>query len=198
MSTTLQGSSEIANATDLQRVIAEIRDGAAGAHTREELTQFYRHVEALIALTYSPSWQRKFGDQVEKLRQTAMDEFSTTAHAINQRAEQIGTKADYDETWGGKERVYGEVNNDADLRKIFAAIRGDVETAATREDLTRLYRRAEYLLALTYAPAWHKKFGSGAEALRRTAAAEFTTTAHAINQRAAMVGVAADYDETWG
>jgi type II secretory pathway component PulJ len=96
------------------------------------------------------------------------------------------------------EHVYGEVDNEDDLRQIFAAIRRDVTQATTREELTRLYRRAEYLIALTFSPAWQKKFGPQVEELRRVAEVEFTATARAINQRAAEIGTAPDYDETWG
>jgi hypothetical protein len=97
-----------------------------------------------------------------------------------------------------RERQYGEVNNERDLREIFADIRGDVASADSRDELTQLYRRAEYLIALTYAPAWQKKFGDRVEALRRTTETEFAAVARAINQRAAEIGTAADYDETWG
>ena len=97
-----------------------------------------------------------------------------------------------------REVVYGEVNSEADLRQIFADIQGDVRSARSREELTRLYRRAEYLITLTFSPAWHEKFGDRVEALRSRAEAEFTTVARAINRRAAEIGGAADYDETWG
>ena len=100
MSTGLHSQTELANEADLRLTLAEIRDDAARAASREELTRLYRRAEYLIALTYSPSWQKKFGDQVEQLRQTAENEFSVMAHAVNQRAESIGTKPDYDETWG--------------------------------------------------------------------------------------------------
>jgi DNA primase large subunit len=98
----------------------------------------------------------------------------------------------------GDEHVYGEVDNEEDLRKIFAAIRRDVTQAATRDELTKLYRRAEYLITLTFSPAWQTKFGPRVEALRRVAEAEFTATAREINKRAAEIGTEPDYDETWG
>jgi len=96
------------------------------------------------------------------------------------------------------EHVYGEVDNETDLRGIFAAIRRDVAQAMTREELTKLYRRAEYLITLMYSPAWEKKFGPKIDDLRRVAESEFTVTARAINARAAEIGTEPDYDETWG
>ena len=96
------------------------------------------------------------------------------------------------------EHVYGAVDNASDLRKIFAAIRDDVAQAKTREELTKLFRRAEYLIKLTYSPAWQKKFDSKVEELRQAAQSEFSTTARTINKRAAEIGTEPDYDETWG
>jgi type II secretory pathway component PulJ len=96
------------------------------------------------------------------------------------------------------EHVYGEVDNEADLQRIYAAMRRDIAHAATREELTKLYRRAEYLITLTYSPAWRKKFGAKVEKLRQVAQSEFTATARAANKRAAEIGTEPDYDETWG
>lgn len=198
MSTMSHAQTEITSDADLTQSLAGIRDDVAQARSRDELTRLYRHAEALVALTYSPSWRKRFGDRLDALRSVAEEGFAATARAVNRQAEVIGTPADYDETWGGKERVYGEVNSEGDLRRIDAAIRAEVATAASREDLTRLYRRAEYLITLTYAPAWEKKFGSQVDALRKIAATEFSATAAAINQRAKALGIPADYDETWG
>jgi hypothetical protein len=96
------------------------------------------------------------------------------------------------------EHVYGEVDSETDLKGIFAAIRRDVAQATTREELTKLYRRAEYLIALTYSPAWKTKFGPKVDDLCQVAEAEFTAAARAINARAAEIGTEPDYDETWG
>jgi hypothetical protein len=95
-----------------------------------------------------------------------------------------------------EDHVYGEVDNESDLRHIYQAIRRDVEQANTRDQLTDLYRRAGYLITLTYAPAWKKKFGEQIDDLRRVAEAEFAETARTINRRAVEIGTEPDYDET--
>jgi hypothetical protein len=97
-----------------------------------------------------------------------------------------------------EEHVYGEVDNATDLRKIFGEIRDDVAGASSRDELTKLYRRAEYLITLTYAPSWKDKFGDKVDDLRKVAESEFSKTAHGINQRAQQIGTDADYDEKWG
>src|SRR5690554_3667520 len=94
--------------------------------------------------------------------------------------------------------VYGEVNSKTGLKKIFTAIRQDVEKAKSRSDLTELYRRAGYLITLTHAPSWEEKFGKEAAHLREIAKDEFGTTARKINRRAEAIGESGDYDETWG
>jgi hypothetical protein len=95
-------------------------------------------------------------------------------------------------------RIYGDVQNQTDLHKIFGSIRKDVEGAKSREGLTELYRRAGYLIALTHAPSWREKFGRRATRLRDVGEEEFARTARAINRRAKAIGDGPDYDERWG
>ena len=92
--------------------------------------------------------------------------------------------------------IYGEVESKTGLTKIFREIRQDVEKAKSRSDLTELYKRAGYLITLTYAPSWVTKFGKEAAQLRKVAKEEFGTTARKINSRAREIGSDADYDET--
>ncbi|HEV8678481.1 MAG TPA: hypothetical protein VGQ90_03825 [Stellaceae bacterium] len=94
--------------------------------------------------------------------------------------------------------IYGEVHNKTDMRRVFTDIRRDVGHAHSRPALTELYKRAGYLITLTYAPSWEEKFGRDAAALRRVGADEFRKTARKINRQAATIGAEADYDETWG
>lgn len=96
------------------------------------------------------------------------------------------------------QHVYGEVNNKTDLRQLFQEIRKDVDHANERSELTELYRRAGYMITLSYAPSWEKKFGDDAEELRDVAEDEFARTARKINQQAEEIGTDADYDEAWG
>src|SRR5262245_55602742 len=94
--------------------------------------------------------------------------------------------------------IYGEVNSKTGMRRVFTAIRRDVEEAKSRPALTELYKRAGYLLTLTHAPSWEEKFGKDASMLRHVGKEEFRKTARKINRRAARIGTAAHYDEKWG
>ena len=94
--------------------------------------------------------------------------------------------------------IYGEVNSQSDLKKIFTEIRQDVDRAKSRPDLTELHKRAGYLVTLTHSPAWEEKFGKEVTQLRKEAMADFATTARKINRQAKEIGTEADYDESWG
>ena len=94
--------------------------------------------------------------------------------------------------------IYGEVNSKTAMKRVFTDIRRDIETARSRSALTELYKRAGYMITLTYAPSWREKFGRDAGALRQVGEDEFRKTAHKINRRARTIGTDADYDEKWG
>ncbi len=94
--------------------------------------------------------------------------------------------------------IYGTVNSKTGMRRVFMDIRRDVEHARSRPALTELYKRAGYLIALTQAPSWEKKFGGEAVRLRHVGQDEFRKTAHKINRQANAIGTEADYDEKWG
>jgi hypothetical protein len=94
--------------------------------------------------------------------------------------------------------IYGEVDNKTDLKEVFSKIREDVEKANSRSELTELYRRAGYLITLTKASSWEKKFGDEIDDIREVAEEEFARTARKINSRAKEIGTDFDYDEKWG
>ena len=94
--------------------------------------------------------------------------------------------------------IYGEVDSQTGLKRVFREIRQDVDQAKARPDLTELYKRAGYLITLTHAPSWQEKWGPRTTKLRSVAQKEFATTARKINRRARQIGTEADYDEKWG
>ncbi len=94
--------------------------------------------------------------------------------------------------------IYGDINNKTDMRRVFGSIRKNVDHAKSRPALSELYKRAGYLVTLTYAPSWRKKFGRESGPLRKVGEEEFSRTARKINARARKINARADYDETWG
>ncbi len=91
---------EIDNKTNLHDVCLQIRDDVRRAHSRAALTELYRRSGYLVTLSHAQSWRKKFGDDIKEIRDVAQKEFGITARAINRRADEIGTEADYDEHWG--------------------------------------------------------------------------------------------------
>lgn len=96
------------------------------------------------------------------------------------------------------QHIYHEIDNKTNLRDVFLQIRKDVENATSRAALTELYRRAGYLITLSYAQSWQDKFGNEISEIREVAEDEFAITARKINSRAEEIGTSADYDEAWG
>lgn len=91
---------EVKSRTGLKKIFTEIRHDVEKAKSRPDLTELYKRAGYLITLTHAPSWKEKFGRDAAQLRKVAEDEFGTTARKINRRAQEIGSEADYDETWG--------------------------------------------------------------------------------------------------
>jgi hypothetical protein len=93
--------------------------------------------------------------------------------------------------------IYGEVHSAADIQKINRIIRKEMDAVTTREELTELKKRSDYLCTLTHSPSWMKRFGEKVLALRRVAMEENRKTVEHANRVAAKHGWDADYDP-WG
>ena len=94
-------------------------------------------------------------------------------------------------------RIYGEVNSAAGIRRINRIIRKEMNRVTTREELTELKKRSDYLCTLTASPAWRKKFGDEVDLLRRVAMEENRKTVAHANRIAEKHGWPANYDP-WG
>ncbi len=91
---------EIDSMTDLREVFLDIRKDVDQADSRPALTELHRRAGYLITLSHAPSWEEKFGKDISNIRSVAEEEFGKTARKINSQAEDIGTEANYDESWG--------------------------------------------------------------------------------------------------
>src|SRR5438552_11487086 len=91
---------EVNSKSDLKKIFTEIRQDVEKAKDRPGLTELYKRAGYLVTLTHAPSWEEKFGKEATQLRGAAKEEFATTARKINRKAKDIGTDADYDESWG--------------------------------------------------------------------------------------------------
>jgi hypothetical protein len=91
---------EVNSKTGLHNVFVEIRHDVDKARSRAALTELYKRAGYLVTLTRARSWRTKFGSQAGAMRKVGKEEFARTARKINQRAEKVGARPDYDETWG--------------------------------------------------------------------------------------------------
>jgi hypothetical protein len=90
-----------------------------------------------------------------------------------------------------------EINSDrTDVRRTFKEIREALEKAASREDLTELYKQTVYMILMTHSTPLDEK-DQDMKKRRQTTEEEFARTVRLINQQAKKLGVAADYDEDW-
>jgi hypothetical protein len=93
--------------------------------------------------------------------------------------------------------IYGDVNSATDIRKIDRMIRGDIRSARSREQVTELKRRSDYLCTLTRSPSWKTRFGSKVDDMLTVAKEENQRTTKLANQVAKKHGWDAEYDP-WG
>ncbi|MGE3857108.1 MAG: hypothetical protein AB7G21_09155 [Dehalococcoidia bacterium] len=93
--------------------------------------------------------------------------------------------------------IYGDVHSRTALRAAFREIRRDIGTARSPSALQELYRRAGYVVSLTYEPSWRDRFGDELDEIRRLATEEFARSARAINRRSDALGSDARYELRW-
>jgi hypothetical protein len=96
-----------------------------------------------------------------------------------------------------RDTLIEEIHEDrTHVRRTFKEIRDVLEKAATKEDLTELYKQAVYMIMMTHSSPLNEK---DREMKRRREAAEheFSRTVRAMNRRAKKIGVEADYRENW-
>jgi uncharacterized protein YegL len=90
-----------------------------------------------------------------------------------------------------------EINSDrTDIRRTFKEIREALEKAASREDLTELYKQTVYMILMTHSTPLDEK-DQEMKRRRQSTEEEFARTVRLINQRAKKIGVQADYSEDW-
>ena len=93
--------------------------------------------------------------------------------------------------------IYGEVNSFKDIRELNRTIRQEMDRVKTREQLTELKKRSDYLCTLTFSSAWKTKFGEKVSRLREVAMEENRKAVQHANEVARRHGWPADYDP-WG
>jgi hypothetical protein len=89
--------------------------------------------------------------------------------------------------------IYGEVSKLGDIREINRRIRREMSEAESKDQITELKRRSDYLCTLTYAPTWQQRFGRKTVRFRTAARQEDVKTTHAANRYARKHGFEPNY-----
>lgn len=93
--------------------------------------------------------------------------------------------------------IYGQVESLEDIREINEKIRHEMDGVTSREELTELKKRSDYLCALAAAPSWKRKFGDKIDRFMEVAKETNARTTSYANDVARRHGWVVDYDP-WG
>ena len=165
---------------DIRRINCIIRDEMLKVQTPEELTDLKKRSDYLCTLTYSPFWKKKFGPTVEQLREVACEENRVTVRLANFVAKVRGWDKEY-HPWGEEkisieerlkqipEEVMKEIQETVlelklspeileELRKDFCNIRKAMVLASNPEELLRLKRESDLIMAVVQLPDFRERF----------------------------------------
>jgi len=165
---------------DIRRINCIIRDEMLAVETPEQLTDLKKRSDYLCTLTYSPFWKKKFGPLIEKMREVACEENRATVRLANYVAKVKGWDKEY-EPWGAEkisieerlkqipEEVIKEIQETIlelelspeileELRRSFCNIRKAMVLAETPEQLLKLKRESDLLVATTRLPDFRERF----------------------------------------
>ncbi len=172
------------NEDDIRRINCIIRDEMLQVETPAQLTDLKKRSDYLCTLTYSPFWKKKFGDEVEKIREVACAENRVTVETANTVAEY----KDFDEhykPWGEHkfanldealkeipEAVVHEVTESyinlemhpgilEELRQLFCELRAAIVLCPDETCLNKMKRAVDLLSALPYLSEFASHFPDG-------------------------------------
>jgi len=167
---------------DIGRINCLIRDEMLIVTTPAQLSELKKRSDYLCTLTFSPFWKKKFGDDIEKVRETAIQENRASVKTANYVAAYKGFEKRY-EPWKKEidieeelkkipEEVVKELSESVftlqnrveileDLRRIFCDIRKAAAVCENSECLDRLKRGIDILSTLPYLESFKAHFDEG-------------------------------------
>ena len=95
-----------------------------------------------------------------------------------------------------RDTLIDEIHDRKDVRRTFEEIRAALEKAASREDLTELYKQAVYMILMTHSSPVNEN-DRAMKRRRQSTERDFARTVRLINQKAKKIGVEPDYSEDW-
>ena len=101
---------KVESCEDIKRINCIIRDEMLIVENEAELTELKKRSDYLCTLTYSPFWQKKFEDKIEKLREIAIEENRATVKMANYIAKYKNFDKVY-EPWKKEINIEDELKN---------------------------------------------------------------------------------------
>jgi hypothetical protein len=92
---------EVNSLEDLRRINREIRRKMDAVTSRPQLTELKKRSDYLCTLAEAPSWQEKFGQKIDRVRQVVQEEDAKTTRHANELAKKHGWDTEY-HPWGGR------------------------------------------------------------------------------------------------
>ena len=172
---------------DIRRINCIIRDEMLEVETEGQLTDLKKRSDYLCTLTYSPFWKKRFGPMVEELREVACEENRVSVRLANYVARYHGWDKTYD-PWGKDDESIEErlkalpeeaIKETAEtavslelspkileeLRRAFCNIRKAMVMAQNEEELRRLKRASDLLVASTQTLGFREHFSEELKAI---------------------------------
>ena len=165
---------------DVRRINCIIRDEMLVVENEEQLTDLKKRSDYLCTLTYSPFWKKKFGDNLEKLREIAIEEnrvsvrlanfvakyknFAKNYDAWGKDNEDIEKKLEelpkfvFEEIWDLAEKLGLTIDVLEDIRKTYCRIREAMILAKTEIQLTIYKKQSDVINAIVQTSQFKEKF----------------------------------------
>jgi hypothetical protein len=86
---------------DLRRINREIRHEMDAVTSQAQLTELKKRSDYLCTLAEAPSWQEKFGEEIDRVRQVAREEDVKTTQHANKLVKKHGWDTEY-HPWRGR------------------------------------------------------------------------------------------------
>jgi hypothetical protein len=173
---------KVENIEDISRINCIIRDEMLKVESEAELSELKKRSDYLCTLTYSPFWQKKFENEIDKLREVAIEENRITVKTANIIAKYKGFDKEYS-PWKKEidiehqlkqipQTVIDELTKSIftlklsldileDLREEFCDIRKAMVLCEDVECLNKLKKAVDILSVLPYLESFKEHFDEG-------------------------------------
>jgi len=202
---------------DIRRINCIIRDEMLEVETEGQLTDLKKRSDYLCTLTYSPFWKKRFGPMVEELREVACEENRVSVRLANYVARYHGWEKTYD-PWGKEEGTIEErlkelpeeaIKETAEtavslelspkileeLRRAFCTIRKAMVVAQNEEELRKLKRASDLLVASTQTLGFREHFAEELKAIDELVEIEQERTVKLANIIATVQGWKVEFEK---